>query len=230
MASGLSWKLTTLLPRVAVVVMWVQEVGVHLPHRRRHGRYRLLADLAHRLVGIDLLAQQHIGPRAEQALVTDGDAEQLGDHDHRQGVGQRVDQVESLTDLVEELGGQLGDARLEACHDFRRERLADQGPQLAVLWGVHPDEVAALEQRKIVLLGLQRGQVGGEHGRVGQDRAGLGMAQHLPTLRLVVEVDLPVGAAVLEPGEEVVKRRSGGRHARSLPRAGRPALPSPVCP
>ena len=103
---------------------------------------------AQRLVGIDLLAEQRVGPRAEQPAVGGGDAEQLGDHDHRQRVGQRVDQVEPLADLVEQLGGQLGDARLEAGHDPRRERLADQGPQLAVLRRVHPDEVAALEQRR----------------------------------------------------------------------------------
>jgi hypothetical protein len=45
-----------------------------------------------------------------------------------------------------------------------------------VLRRIHPNEIAALKQLEIVLLGLQRGEVGGEHGRVGQDRAGLRVA------------------------------------------------------
>ena len=184
----MSWKLTRLLPSVAVVVMWpairrpdeaddllvgqplpvhlgldqlagevgapvgpsgldvVQEVGVHLPHRRRDGLQRLLADLGHRLVGVDLLAEQHVGPLAEQSPVGGGNAEQLGDHDHRQRVRQRVDQVEPLANLVQQLGCQLGDARLQAGHDPWGERLADQCSQLAVLRRIHLDEVAALKQ------------------------------------------------------------------------------------
>ena len=87
---------------------------------------------------------------------------------------------------------------------------------------VHPHEVAALEQREVLLLGRQDREIGGERGRVGQDLAGLRVAEHLPALQLLVELHRPGRPEALQPSDEVVERRLDGRHVRSLPRAEAP--------
>ncbi len=164
----------------------------------------LLGEL--RVGRVDLHREQLVGPGPEQPAILRRQPEQLGDHDHRQREGQRVDQVEPLPGRVQQLAGHLADPRLQAGHRPRRERGADQPAQRAVLRRVDRGQHAALHR-------LGRGEdpagVGRERGRVPDHGLDVGVPEHVPDAG-AVPPDRLVVAHPAQPVEQGRLVRGGG--------------------
>jgi hypothetical protein len=184
-----------------------QQVAIHLPDGRHEGLQGRGVHPDSR--GLTVPGKQGVGPLPEDHPIRDRDAEELGDHDHRQRVGQAVDHVEALSapELVEQGGGHRTDARREARHHVGRERLGDQATQLPVLRRVHPHKVPFGEELKVWLRGQERAEVGGERGGVRQHAQHVRVAEHLPELLLGVVVDRAGRPVLAEPRQQGVQGR-----------------------
>lgn len=148
----------------------VQHVAVHLAHGRGDGLQGPFQVGHVEAVAELVTVEEGAGPFLEQSVVVGGDAEEFGDHDDRQGVGEGVDQVEPVAvgDAVEEARAHGLDARFEPVDRSGGEGLADQGAELAVFRRIHADEVALPKGFEVLLGGGDRREVGGVRRRVGE--------------------------------------------------------------
>ena len=80
-------------------------------------------------------ARAAVGPAPEPGAVFRRDPQHLGDDDHRQRLGDRLHEVEAgqVLDAVQKLVHQAPDMRLQRIDRPRRERLAHQRTQAAVV-------------------------------------------------------------------------------------------------
>ena len=143
-----------------------------------------------------------VGPCLELRAVGGWHADDLGDEDHRQRIGQRGDEIglALLERLVEKLVGDLAHARLEAANDARRERLVDQAAQARVLGRILPEHAGARR-----LFGIDPGKgrkLARERLGILQHRLTVGVAEDREDRQLGMRVD---GMIPPRFGEELVR-------------------------
>jgi hypothetical protein len=110
---------------------------------------------------------QLVCPAPEQGAVRGRHTKQLGDHDHRQWIRERVNEFElGLAEgLIQQLLGKCANPWFKLGNRARRKYLAHEAPQLIVPRWTHVDNVA-LERacartvrRKRVMIGRDRGSI-----------------------------------------------------------------------
>src|SRR5918996_1015545 len=213
-------------------------------HGRRRSRSAVL------LGGIQLVHPADLGrPRTEVVAIGLGDAQQLGDHRHRERLGHRGDQIDlaGAEDLLNQPVHQPLDGRPELLDPTGGERLGHQPADAGVVWRLHvedplPDRVPdpRREQRIPGATHLPvRGQmeIGASEPPVAQQPVDVLVVRDDPLLGLGV-VDDPAGSAQLgvrgirvgdehEIARTEPERRGidagagGGSHAESVARSWR---------
>ena len=142
-----------------------QQVVAGLPLAQRDLARKVVAQLDRGARGLvdpglaDRPVQEHrhlVGPALEEAAVLDGRAQKLTDHDHRQGRRELRHHVHAARDLglVDQLVGDLLDARPQLLDDARREGAVHQPAQARVIGRVPRQHHAAryleqVDQRRV---------------------------------------------------------------------------------
>src|SRR5918996_590461 len=172
-------------------------------HGRRRSRSAVL------LGGIQLVHPADLGrPRTEVVAIGLGDAQQLGDHRHRERLGHRGDQIDlaGAEDLLNQPVHQPLDGRPELLDPAGGERLGHQPADAGVVWRLHvedavPDQVPERRREQRILRATHlpvRGQmeIGASKPPVAQQPVDVLVVRDDPLLGLGV-VDDPAGSAKL---------------------------------
>ncbi len=183
------------MPRLAAALVGQPAEVVHHPRRRAAPALQHLG-LDRERDGVE--GARHVArPRLDLVGLVDGDAEQLRDHRHRQGIGEVLDHVHAprLGHPVEQAVHDRLDARPERLDDARREGLADEGAEPRVVRRV-AEEHRQREPRRV--------------GPAAEARLEEGLVSALPEARVAEERgDVVVAREDEEPEGMPVDRRFG---------------------
>ena len=158
------------LGQFLAAIAHLHQVGEQIRAGRAHPLARQLADVCREVAArrarralllggaLDLIhLDDGLAPWAQEVLVDIGEAEQFGDHQDRQWLGIGGDDIErraAVGGLVQQLRGELLDARRQPLHVAAPEGAGDQTPQPGVLRRLRVEDGVRVQPVEGLPLGL----------------------------------------------------------------------------